>query len=71
MSQRVPPATRREFIKFLTQRGWIGPLPGGNHEYMVRESHRQAIPSQTEIAGPFLLRLLKQAGYTRDDWLSR
>lgn len=71
MSQRVPPATRRELIKFLAQRGWIGPLSGGNHEYMIKESHRQVIPSDSEIAGPFLLRLLKQAGYTRDDWLNR
>ena len=38
---------------------------------MIRESHRQVIPSDSEIAGPFLLRLLKQAGYTRDDWLNR
>lgn len=71
MSQRVPPTTRRELIRFLTQRGWAGPLAGGNHEYMIRESHRQVIPSDSEIAGPFLLRLLKQAGYTRDDWLNR
>lgn len=36
MSQRVAPATRRELIKFLAQRGWIGPRPGGNHEFMIK-----------------------------------
>ena len=71
MSRRVPPATRRELIKFLAERGWAGPRPGGNHEYMIKGTHRQVIPSVSEIAGPFLLRLLKQAGYTRDDWLNR
>ncbi len=71
MSQRVPPATRRELIKFFAQRGWIGPRPGGNHEFMIKGSHRQVIPSDSEIAGPFLLRLLNQAGYTLEDWLNR
>ncbi len=71
MSRRVSPATRRELIKFFSERGWDGPQPGGNHEYMVKGAHRQVIPSDSEIAGPFLLRLLKQAGYTRDDWLNR
>ena len=71
MSRRVPPATRREFIRFLSERGWAGPRRGGNHEYMVKGTHRQVIPSDSEIGGPFLLRLLKQAGYTRNDWLNR
>ena len=71
MSRRISPATRREFIKFLSDRGWDGPRRGGNHEYMVKAARRQVIPSDSEIAGPFLLRLLKQAGYTRDDWLTR
>ena len=71
MSRKVSPASRRELIKFLTERGWGGPQSGGRHEYMVKGAHRQVIPSESEIAGPFLLRLLKQAGYTRDDWLNR
>lgn len=71
MSRRVSPATRRELIKFLHGRGWAGPRSGGSHKYMVKGTHRQAIPSDSEISGPFLLRLLKQAGYTRDDWLNR
>ncbi len=43
----------------------------GNHEYIIKGAHRQVIPSDSEIAGPFLLRLLKQAGYTREEWLNR
>ena len=54
MSQRVPPTTRRELIKLLTERGWLGPRSGGNHEYMIKGAHRQVIPSDREIAGPFL-----------------
>lgn len=71
MSRRVPPTTRRELIRFLTERGWLGPWSGGNHEYMIKGAHRQVIPNDSEIAGPFLLRLLKQAGYTREEWLNR
>lgn len=71
MNRRIPPATRRDLIKFLRERGWDGPKRGGNHEYMLRGTHRQVVPSDSENPGPFLLRLLKQAGYTRDDWLNR
>ncbi len=38
---------------------------------MIKGAHRQVIPNDSEIAGPFLLRLLKQAGYTREEWLNR
>ena len=38
---------------------------------MVKGSRRQVIPNSREIPGPFLLCLIKQAGYTRDDWLNR
>ena len=71
MTRRVSPTARRELIRFFGERGWTGPHRGGNHEYMVKGSHRQIIPGDREIAGPFLLRILKQAGYTRDDWLNR
>ena len=71
MSSRIPPATRRDLIKFSSQRGWVGPRRGGNHEYMIKGNHRQIIPSDNEIPDPFLLRLLKQAGHTRNDWLNR
>ena len=71
MTSRLPPATRRELIRFLSERGWDGPRPGGSHDYMFKGTHRQVIPSDREIPAPFLLRLLKQADYTRQDWLNR
>ena len=40
----------------------------GSHRQVI---HRQVIPNSREISGTFLLRLIKQAGYTRDDWLNR
>ncbi|WP_419922164.1 type II toxin-antitoxin system HicA family toxin [Candidatus Poriferisodalis sp.] len=71
MTSRLPPAARRELIRFLSERGWDGPRSGGSHDYMIKATHRQVIPSDREISAPFLLRLLKQAGYTRRDWLNR
>ncbi len=38
---------------------------------MIKGTHRQVIPTDREIPAPFLLQLLKQAGYTRQDWLDR
>lgn len=67
MTSRLPPATRRDFIRFLSERGWDGPRPGVNHDFMIKGRHWQAIPSSREIPTP----ILQQAGYTRQDWLGR
>ena len=71
MTSRLGPAKRRELIRFLSERDWDGPYRGGNHEFMVRGAHRQVIPGDREISAPFLLNILQQAGYSRQDWLDR
>ena len=71
MSRRLGPASRRELVRWLRDRGWDGPVPGANHAHMIRGSRHVAVPTQPEIGSGLLLRILRQAGYTRDDWLEQ
>lgn len=72
----MPPAhplSRREFIQRLRELGFHGPYAGARHEFMVRGSVRLIIPNphQGAISTALLLRILRQAGVSRDEWESR
>ncbi|HEX8729824.1 MAG TPA: type II toxin-antitoxin system HicA family toxin [Ktedonobacterales bacterium] len=69
---KIGPIKRRDVIRYFKRLGFVGPLPGGKHEYMVRGLNRVIIPNphQGEISQAFLLRLLKEANITREEWES-
>ena len=69
MSRRLGPTSRRELIAWMRERGWDGPVPGANHSHMVRGAQHVVLPTQREIGSGLLLRVLRQAGYSRNDWL--
>ena len=62
MSPRWSPCPRRLAIRRLKNLGFRGPLPGGNHEYMVRTGFRLTLPSNEEYSVDQLRRLLRQVG---------
>ena len=64
------PIKRKELIRALRQAGFEGPLTGGKHEFLVRESLRLTLPNPHvgEISKDLLSRILKQAGISRDEW---
>ena len=47
---RWTPCKRRDFIHRLRSLGFDGPLAGTRHSFMIYESHRLAIPSNTEYS---------------------
>ena len=47
---RWTPCKRRDFIRRLRALGFDGPLAGARHSFMIHESHRLAIPSNTEYS---------------------
>ena len=67
-----PPISRRKFIKRLHELGFEGPFAGGKHPQMRRGSVTLIIPNEHEgdIGPGFLIRLLKQAGVSREEWLN-
>jgi predicted RNA binding protein YcfA (HicA-like mRNA interferase family) len=69
---RLLPISRRELVQHLHELGFDGPFTGGRHEFMVRGTVRLIIPNphRQEISADLLSRILRQAGISREEWLS-
>jgi len=69
---RLNPISRRELIQRLRELGFEGPFTGGRHEFVVRGSVRLILPNphRQDISTDLLSRILRQAGITREEWLS-
>jgi predicted RNA binding protein YcfA (HicA-like mRNA interferase family) len=69
---RLTPISRSELIKRLSELGFVGPFTGGRHQFMQREARRLTLPNphKTSISVDLLVRILKQAGISREEWLS-
>ncbi|HSF38193.1 MAG TPA: type II toxin-antitoxin system HicA family toxin [Thermoanaerobaculia bacterium] len=69
---RLLPISRRELVQRLRERGFEGPFTGGRHEFMVRGTVRLILPNphRQEISADLLSRILRQAGISREEWLS-
>jgi predicted RNA binding protein YcfA (HicA-like mRNA interferase family) len=64
------PVTRRALIARMRQLGFDGPHTGGKHEFMVKGQLRLTLPNphQGEIGKDLLIRILRQAGISREEW---
>jgi predicted RNA binding protein YcfA (HicA-like mRNA interferase family) len=69
---RIVPVSRRELIQRLRRLGFEGPFTGGRHEFMVRREVRLVVPNphRQEISTDLLVRILRQAGVSREEWLA-
>ncbi len=70
---RLTPVSRVELIRRLKKLGFKGPYPGGKHPHMERGTTVAMIPNPhhgEDISADLLLKILKRAGISRDDWLS-
>lgn len=68
---RLTPVSRVELIQRLQRLGFDGPYTGGRHQFMRRGDRRLILPNphRTEIGVALLVRLLRQAGVSREEWL--
>jgi len=69
----LKPIKRKELIKRLKElgfAGFAGPYSGGKHQYMTKGDLRLAIPNphKTDISADLLMRILRQAGVSREEW---
>jgi predicted RNA binding protein YcfA (HicA-like mRNA interferase family) len=71
-SHESAPVTRAVLIRRLQSLGFEGPFVGGRHQFMIRGSVRLIAPNphRQEIGLDLLSRILRQAGVSRNDWLS-
>jgi len=70
---KLVPISWQGLVKGLRTFGFSGPYPGGKHLFMVKETLRLTIPNphKREIGVDLLVRLLKQANITKDEWLNK
>ncbi|MQL51454.1 addiction module toxin, HicA family [Desulfofundulus thermobenzoicus] len=61
----------QELVRRLKNFGFSGPYSGGKHPYMIKENLVLVIPNphRKEISADLLLRILKRAGISREQWL--
>ena len=70
--KRLSAVSRRDLLRRLQQLGFEGPFIGGRHEFLVRGSRRVILPNphRQDIRVDLLVRILRQAGVTRNEWLA-
>jgi predicted RNA binding protein YcfA (HicA-like mRNA interferase family) len=66
----IGPIKRRDLIGNLRNLGFDGPYSGGNHQYMVRGETRVRVPNPHtgDIGRGLLIRILRQASVSREEW---
>ena len=64
------PISRPQLIRYLRALGFEGPYTGGNHQYLIRGETKLVLPNphKGDISRSLLVRLLKQANVTREEW---
>lgn len=67
---KVGPIKGRELIRYLRKLGFEGPYSGGKHQFMVKGDITLRIPNphKGDIGKDLLLKILKQAGISREEW---
>ncbi|MFA5416692.1 MAG: type II toxin-antitoxin system HicA family toxin [Methanoregula sp.] len=60
-----------ELVRRLKMFDFDGPFQGGKHPYMIHGALVLTIPNphRTEISVDLLVKILRQAGISREDWL--
>lgn len=68
----LSPISHRELVSRLSRAGFEGPFRGGKHRFMVREKRRVVLPNPhgEVIRVDLLVRILRQAGITHEEWES-
>lgn len=70
---KLGPVSLRVFIARMRSFGFDGPYQEGKHPYMIKGSVTLTIPNphDGEISPDLLLRLLRQAGVSREQWINK
>ena len=68
---KLGPVSWREVVRRLKIFGFEGPYQGGKHPYMVKHDLVLTLPNphRGEVSADLLMRILRQAGVSRSEWL--
>jgi predicted RNA binding protein YcfA (HicA-like mRNA interferase family) len=66
----IGPVKREVLIRSLRKHGFDGPYSGGKHPFMVKGELTLTIPNphHRDIGKEFLIRILRQAGISKEEW---
>ncbi len=66
----MKPISYKDFVKKIKQFGFDGPFPWGKHQYMIKGNIRLTLPNphRKEIGVDLLIRILRQAGISKEEW---
>lgn len=67
---RIRPVSWNQLVKNLQALGFEGPYRGSKHPFMVKGDLVLTIPNphRSEISVDLLVRILRQAGISREEW---
>jgi len=70
---KLKEVSHKDLLKGLRSFGFEGPMSGGKHLYMVKANLRLTIPNphREKIGVDLLLRLLRQAGIPKEEWIEK
>ena len=68
----IGPIKRNELIRYLKKLGFSGPYSGGKHQFMEKGNLTLRLPNphKSDIGSGLLIRILKQAGIKKSDWMN-
>ena len=64
------PISRSDLIRSLRRAGFAGPFVGTKHQLMLRGTVRVRVPNphQGDVGRELLIRIIRQAGLSREEW---
>ena len=68
---KITPISWNKLVHKLMEAGFDGPYPGGNHPYMIKGGLVLTIPNPhpEDISVDLIVRIIRQAGISREEWL--
>ena len=67
---KLPILSSRDFIKFLTSKGFVYDRTTGSHHIFKLGDRMVSVPERGEIKTGLLKGMLEQAGFTREDLIN-
>ena len=70
---KLSPISQKSLVKKFKLFGFDGPYQQGKHPYMIKGSLSITVPNphETIVSVDLLTRILRQAGITRAQWMSK
>ena len=72
-THKLVPLSWPELVRKLKSIGFEGPFHGGKHPYMIKGSIVLTLPNphRTEISVDLIVRIIRQIGISRDEWIEK